>query len=117
MLKMQILSSVAHAMIHKKYINVCIDDKHFENLKAYSKTLRFVSCDKADIVFTAKDSKMDKKCKTNLIFSTSYYLYEHSYMMTGVFFWQKGRPNIIFRKKRLDLLGINLPKNFQKYIE
>ncbi len=114
---MQILSSVAHALVHKKYINVCIDDKNLENLKGYSKTLKFVSCDKADIVFTAEDSGMDKKCKTNIIFSTSYYLYSHSSVMTGAFFWQKGRPNIIFRKKQLKYLGINLPKNFNKYIE
>ncbi|MFK5881738.1 MAG: hypothetical protein QM482_05950 [Sulfurospirillum sp.] len=116
-LEAQILSSIAHSLVHKKNVNICIDDKNFKGIEKYEKNLKLVSCGKADIVFTSKDSDIDKKCKTSLIFSTSYYLYEHSPVIVGAFFWQKGRPNIIFREKQLKSLGINLPKDFKKYIE
>ena len=116
-LEAQILSSIAHSLVHKRSVNICIDDKNFVGIKKYTKNLNVVSCGKADIVFTSKDDNMDKKCKTSLIFSTSYYLYEHSPMIVGAFFWQKGRPNIIFRQKQLENLGINLPKDFRKYVE
>ncbi len=116
-LEAQILSSIAHTLVHKRNINICIDDKNLKGIEKYSKTLKLVSCGKADIVFTSNDNEIDKKCKTSLIFSTSYYLYEHSPMVVGAFFWQKGRPNIIFRKKQLEHLGIVLPKNFKKYVE
>ncbi len=116
-LQAEILSSIAHTLIHKKYIKVCVNDKKLAGVSKYCKTLKFVSCSKADIVFTSKDDNISKKCKTNLIFSTSYYSYEHSPMVVGAFFWQKGRPNIIFRKKKLEHLSIKLPKEFQKYIE
>ena len=116
-LEAQILSSIAHSLVHKKSVNICIDDKNFKCLGKYAKGLNIVSCGRADIVFTSKDKDISKKCKTSLIFSTSYYLYEHSPMIVGAFFWQKGRPNIIFRQKQLKHLGIILPKNFQKYID
>jgi len=116
-LQAQILTAIAHTLVHKKNVNIYMDDSAFDGAKKYIKSLKFVSCDKADIVFISKDGDMDKKCKTTLIFSTSYYLYEHSPMIVGAFFWQKGRPNIIFRRKRLDMLGIILPPSFRKYLE
>ncbi len=116
-LEAQILSSIAHSLVHKKSVNICIDDRNFKGIGKYAKSLNVVSCGRADIVFTSKDNDINKKCKTSLIFSTSYYLYEHSPMIVGAFFWQKGRPNIIFRQKQLKHLDIALPKNFQKYID
>ena len=116
-LKAQILSTIAHALIDKDSLNVCLDDKDLESPKKYAKSLKFVSCSKADIVFTSKTKDINMKCKTGLVFATSYYLYRHSPMVVGAFFWQKGRPNIIFRKKQLEKLGIKLPREFSKYVE
>jgi len=116
-LEAQILSSIAHSLVHKKSVSVCIDDKNFKGIQKYEKNLKLVSCNKADIVFISKNDDIDKKYKTHLVFSTSYYLYKHSPLIVGAFFWQKGRPNIIFREKQLVHLGINLPKNFKKYVE
>ena len=116
-LQAQILSTIAHALVDKNSLNVCLDDKDLESSKKYAKSLKFVSCSKADIVFTSKAKDVDTKCKTGLVFATSYYLYRHSPMVVGAFFWQKGRPSIIFRKKQLKKLGIKLPGEFSKYVE
>ena len=35
----------------------------------------------------------------------------------GGFYWQKGRPNIIFIKDNLEKYGINIPDKLKKYIE
>ena len=116
-LKAQILSTIAHALVDKNSINVCLEDKDLESSKKYAKSLKFVSCSQADIAFTSQEKETKMKCKTGLVFATSYYLYRHSPMVVGAFFWQKGRPNIIFRKKQLKKLGIKLPREFDKYVE
>ena len=113
----QLLSTIAHGLVHKRVINVCVDDPSLKGAGKYFKKMKLVSCDKADVVFTLHDKSIMKKCKTSLIFSTSYYLFEHSPMIVGAFFWQKGRPNIIFRKKQLKHLGINLPKDLMMYTD
>ncbi len=116
-LQAKILSTIAHALVDKNSLNVCLDDKDLNSSRKYAKSLKFVSCSKADIVFTSKVEDINMKCKTGLVFATSYYLYRHSPMVVGAFFWQKGRPNIIFRKKQLEKLGIKLSREFNKYVE
>jgi len=116
-LEAQLLSTIAHGLVHKREINVCVDDPSLKGVGKYFKNINIVSCGKADLVFTSHDKDIMQKCKTNLVFSTSYYLYEHSPMIVGAFFWQKGRPNIVFREKRLSHLGISLPKNLRQYAD
>ncbi len=73
----------------------------------------------ADIVFiykakTLKNRKIDNK----IIFVGKYRLLkEFQDMVIGGFFWQKGRPNIIFLRKNLKKHKITLPSDFEKYIE
>ena len=52
------------------------------------------------------------------IFVRKYHLLQkYKKRAIGGFYWQKGRPNIIFVKKSLDKFDIILPDKFQKYIE
>lgn len=53
------------------------------------------------IIFT-RDYKLLKKYKENAV---------------GGFYWQKGRPNILFLKRNLQKFHLELPKTFKDYIE
>jgi len=51
-----------------------------------------------------------------LIFTTEISVLRSSQNSIGAFYWEYGRPKIIFIKPRLDKHNIKLPKNFHKYI-
>jgi hypothetical protein len=53
-----------------------------------------------------------------IIFATTYHLLkEYKKEAIGGFYWQKGRPNILFLRDNLQKYHIHLPKNMQEYIE
>jgi len=69
----------------------------------------------ADLIITNKyvDFTVDKP-----IFVRKYYLLQkYKNRAVGGFYWQKGRPNIIFEEKSLKKFDITLPERFQQYIE
>jgi len=70
---------------------------------------------KADLIITNKyiDIQSNKP-----IFVRKYYLLKkYKKRAIGGFYWQKGRPNIIFEGKNLKKFNIILPDNFQRFIE
>ena len=73
---------------------------------------------KADILFISKQDSFSKISFNKIIFVNSYKLLKnYQNIAIGGFFWQKGRPNIIFLRKNLQKHHIHLPVKFQKYIE
>lgn len=79
----------------------------------YIKTV--FNCEEADLILTHKN--YFTKCKNKMIFTTNYLMFKNLPHAVGAFFYQKGRPNIIFRKNELKKFHITLPKEFDKYIE
>ncbi|HIE34887.1 MAG TPA: hypothetical protein EYP79_01650 [Campylobacterales bacterium] len=52
------------------------------------------------------------------IFVTKYHLLKrYKKIAIGGFYWQKGRPNIVFLKSNLKKFNINLPKQFHIFVE
>jgi len=113
----KIMDKISTALIHKNEILVFIKDKKNVEITKHSNHLKEVSsCNEADIIFT--DGKEKIKCnKKVLVFATNYLAFRKSPKAIGAFFYQKGRPNIIFRKENLKKHNITLPKEFEKYIE
>jgi len=74
-------------------------------------------CSKADLVIVNNLDNLPLDCMDKLIFTTNYKTFMLNENIIGAFFWQKGRPNIVFRKSVLDKKGIYLDASFQKYIE
>ncbi|WP_434637473.1 hypothetical protein MLC35_01545 [Sulfurimonas sp. NW7] len=53
-----------------------------------------------------------------LKFATNYKTFKkYKKSLIGGFYWQKGRPNIIFIKRNLEKYHITLPKSMSEYIE
>jgi len=69
----------------------------------------------ADIIVLQKSKNVPGDA---LLFVTDYHLLEHyKKRAIGGFYWQKGRPNILFLKPNLLKHNIQLPKDMQEYIE
>jgi hypothetical protein len=52
-----------------------------------------------------------------VIFATDYDLLYHDENVIGAFYWQKGRPNLVFIRNRLERHSLSLAHEFDKYIE
>lgn len=51
-----------------------------------------------------------------IIFTTNPSVFERNDNAVGAFYWEHGRPKIIFLQSRLDVKGIRLTPSFEKYI-
>jgi len=87
------------------------------SIKKYPGDLNIVTqCAKADFVILSTTKDIPKECLEKILFGTRYSHLKNSSVI-GAFFWQKGRPNILFYKKRLEKNSIKLNPKFDKYIE
>ena len=73
-------------------------------------------CAKADLVILSTTKDIPKECLTKVLFGTRYSHLKNKNVI-GSFFWQKGRPNILFYKQRLEEHKIKLDSSFDRYIE
>ena len=74
------------------------------------------NCQDADLVILSTLKNLPSSCASKMLFGTKYSHLQDSRVI-GSFFWQKGRPNILFYKSRLDEHHILLPNSFEKYVE
>ena len=91
--------------------------KNIESLNKYPGELKVVTdCTKADMVILSTNKDIPATCKGKILFGTRYSHLKNKEVI-GAFFWQKGRPNILFYEKRLKKNNIKLDSSFDKYIE
>ncbi len=116
----QIYALILHAVFpHKAVIKVWVDDRAKRALLEEIPMVVIVRhAQDADIVFEYHHDVNLTIPAHALLFVGSYpLLLEHTKEAIGGFFWQKGRPNIIFLRKNLQEHNITLPQEFAKYIE
>ena len=119
-LEAKIISNIATASI-KNDIKLFIPEISIAEKEIYSKFFILThSCNDANFVFIKKSIDINSLCKedTNKIFFTNNYqklLNDNKYL--GAFFWNKSRPNITFIKNRLEKQKIELPNDYDKFVE
>ena len=87
------------------------------SIQQYPNSLNIViNCATADIVILSTIKDLPQECKGKILFG-SRYSHLKSPNVIGAFFWQKGRPNILFYSKRLKQHNIELDSSFDRYIE
>lgn len=87
------------------------------SLQKYPGKLKIVTkCEEADLVILSTTTEIPKPCLSKILFGTRYSHLKNTNVV-GAFFWQKGRPNILFYQQRLDKHHIKLNPSFDKYIE
>jgi len=114
-LAQSIYESIFSSIAPNKNLKV-YTDKRIDALSLKSDYFTMVqTCKDADIIVIT-NSDMVQKCQHKLIFGTRYHHLDNNYVV-GAFFWQKGRPNIVFSADVLSKNNIILPISFEKYIE
>ena len=105
---------------NKTNITIFINSKEYKNIPYFIKKYQYTDdCIEADILFVDTLDNLPKQCiEEHKIFVTRYrdFIFNKNKII-GAFFWQKGRPTIIFNRKKLNDFGVVLPKKYNKYIE
>jgi hypothetical protein len=113
----RIYDLIIHALLpQKQEIKVWSDTKEKEELLAPMKNVKIVSTpEKADFLLLSREYTPSVQ---GIKFVTNIQLLESAQeSVVGGFFWQKGRPNILFLRKNLQKHHIKLPKAMQEYVE
>jgi hypothetical protein len=111
------MDKISSVLIKKENSLILTNDLRNREIISHSIKMKNISsCVNADMIIThTKDiPKCDKKV---LVFVTNYLAFKSLPEAIGAFFYQKGRPNIIFREENLKKHDIVLPSEFNKYIE
>ncbi len=90
-----------------------------------SKNPLFASIEGVRVVQNKKDADILMLFHTYDIQKSDQAVFANGYLVlqrnkgnaVGGFYWQKGRPNLVFVKNKLQERGITLPKKLQSYIE
>ncbi len=108
----KLVSTVTKKTDAKVYIH-----KNIQSLNEFPGELEIVTdCKEADIVILSTTKYIPSTCRDKILFGTRYQHLKNKNVI-GAFFWQKGRPNILFYKDRLNKNNIKLDSSFDKYIE
>jgi len=111
-----LFNKIANAVTQKTNPNVYIYSE-IESIEKYPINLVLINnCSKSDIVFLSTIKNIPKECSNKILFGTRYSHLKDTRVI-GAFFWQKGRPNILFYRDRLEKNNIKLDSSFNKYIE
>jgi len=117
-LEAKIISKISSDLL-KKRTKIYIPNISNKEKEIYSKYFDLSEeCSSADFVFDKNDLASYDCQESNVVYFTNNYrrlMSDGRYV--GAFFWNKSRPNIVFIKNRLDKNGMNLSKEYKKYIE
>jgi len=101
----------------KKSIYIWTDKPSKEALFAALPRVKVVkNVQDADLLMIFKDH--DREFHKKLIFANGYLVFQRDKgNVIGGFYWQKGRPNLVFKKSKLHKNNIKIPKNLEKYVD
>ena len=113
----KIVDKISMALVNKEKISIYTNDIRSLYITKLSKNLENTkACKDADIIFT-KTRNIPICDEKILVFATTYLAFKSLPNAIGAFFYQKGRPSIVFRKETLKKHNIVLSEEFKKYIE
>lgn len=115
-LAIKIYLSIAHELTHESVPKFYLQGE-IEHLSHNEEINKVSSCEEADIVILHSIDNLSSSCVDKLVFTDYYKTYLDNEGIVGAFFWQKGRPNIVFREEVLKDKNITLSPSFRKYIE
>jgi hypothetical protein len=112
----KIFSKIFGAMFVKQSISVYTINKKYQDVIVTASSLELVKYpESADILLVDKIDEVPKHGKY-IIFTTNFSVFEKNKDAVGAFYWEHGRPKIVFIKDRLEAKNLTLSKSFQRYI-
>lgn len=115
-LAIKIYLSIAHELTHENAPKFYLHG-NIEHLSKNKDIITVETCEEADIVILHSVDDLSSSCAKKIVFTDYYKTYLNNEDVVGAFFWQKGRPNIVFRREVLEEKSIILSSTFNKYIE
>jgi len=112
----KIISTIAVGVTHKENPKIYIYDNYTPYELSKHKLNLTEHCQDADIVLISTLKGLPNNCFQKILFGTEYSNLQNKNVI-GAFFWQKGRPNILFSRENLKKKHIKLSTNLQKYVE
>lgn len=91
-------------------------DRETKKMLKKSKMFKIVKdCDKSDFLMGSDFPDLKASCRKKPLFATSHRVYKDLNNSFGAFYWEKGRPQIHFKKAILDRYSISLPKKLKRF--
>lgn len=114
----KLISEILKIIFPNENPTIFIQSKNFKNMKNLSSFKQIEDCQKAEVILV-DDMGQIEHCLVNnpTLIATNYKTYAQNSDTIAAIFWQKGRPNLIFRKNQLEKQEIDLPKEYTRYIE
>ena len=112
----KIIMSMLKSVTDNTNLLLYTDSKKINKTLLNNDTTFVKSCDKADIAILEADMSVTE-CKNIPIITLRYDLLKIYSNSIGSFFWQKGRPNIVFIEARLRDQNITIDSSFNDFIE
>jgi len=121
-LEVRIIEKILTDMAGKERVRVVLlgegKEETERKIRRFSDKLRLVKrCGEADVLLLTGRVRIKGECRTKPAFSLDRRLLMKWENCVGAFYWKKGRPNIIFLKERLRKLRIDLPSEYNRFIE
>ena len=114
----KIYDAIIHALFldQERTIHLWSDSDRLRDELQKLRDIKIVEdIDQADMAIIT--NKLPKECKCLLFVTSNRRLKEYKNKAVGGFFWQKGRPNILFLKANLHKLNIKLPESMKQFVE
>lgn len=117
-LESKIVTNIAKEIL-KSDVKIYIPNATSEDENIYSKFTKVVNeCNEANFIFVKYPYDINK-CENDdaIFFTNNYKKLISNDLYIGAFFWSKSRPNIAFKKDRLNKCHIVLSKSYIQFIE
>lgn len=118
--KAKLYENIAQALTGNRVVKVSAFCPHLQDVVKHAKNLQLTDdCTRADCHLADTEYALPRHCREDgkPLFLNSYQSLRRSKFAVGALFWQKGRPTLIFLRKRLEYLNIRLPSDFEHHIE
>ncbi len=113
----QIIERIATSLFPKQKIVAWGETADHKNIiKQSAKIEETQNPSDANVIIVSKNIPTNFS-KNSVIITTEYSLLIKDERIIGAFFWQKGRPNLLFLRPRMEKSNVNLGHEFDKYIE
>lgn len=108
----KIIKLIFNSLYPEQTFSIYATDKKTRELVREARLVLADSCEEATIVYNATEIST---CKDKPLFTNKYQRLKENKNAIGAFYWQKGRPNIVFLKSRLEKYNLTLPQVLKKY--
>jgi len=112
----KIIMSMLNSVTNHTNLLIYTDSKKIKKILSKDEITFVYDCNSANIAILEFD-KEATKCESTTIITLKYDLLKTYINSIGSFFWQKGRPNIVFIKSRLRDKNITIDSNFHDFVE